>query len=236
VPLPFPVELYERDFGESDSLQAFRELCAGAEVVELPLLPGDTPATIAEYGPRRDAHYARLGIYLCAHCHVLLAIWDGKPSDKLGGTAQVVRFHHWDEMPGFVERNEGQLQMLAEDESDLVYHLVCSRDQPDGEPAEGFVPLDGWWFTTDEKSRAAVICPPRTRRLRRAAPSSTATCASTVRRIKAGGWPLLPADAPATVVSAASAGERHVHGRGLAGHSFPVPGDRALRDLHCWPR
>jgi hypothetical protein len=204
VPLPFPVELYERDFGEPESLQAFRALCVGAEVVELPLLPGDTQATIAEYGTRRDAHYARLGIYLCAHCHVLLAIWDGKPSDKLGGTAQVVRFHHWDEMPGFVERNEGQLQMLAEDESDLVYHLVCSRDQPGGEPAEGFEPLDGWWFTTDEKTPRSREMPAAYRGVFERTAEFNRDVIKYRGSIKASGWPLLPADAPATVVPVAA--------------------------------
>ena len=40
--------------------------------------------------------------------------------------------------------------MLADDESDLVYHIVCSRDRPDGEPAEGLRPLEVSWFTSDE--------------------------------------------------------------------------------------
>jgi hypothetical protein len=149
VPLPFPVAIYERDFETPASLQAFREFCLDAEVIELPLLPGDTPESVAEPGPRRDLHYARLGIYLCAHCHVLLALWDGKPSARVGGTAQVVQFHHWDRMLGFAGHSEALPQMLADDESDLVYHVVCSRDRPGGEPAEGLEPLDAWWFTTD---------------------------------------------------------------------------------------
>jgi hypothetical protein len=203
VPLPLPVEIYKQDFTAPGSLQNFRQLCEEAEVVELPLLPGDTPESVADYGPRRDAHYARLGIYLCAHCHILLAVWDGKASDKLGGTAQVVRFHHWDEMPGFVERSESSPQMLAEDESDLVYHLVCSRDQPGGEPAEGLEPLDGWWFTTDAKN-------PRTR----AMPASydgiftrTAEFNRDVQRhrerIRAHGWSLLTDAAPVEVARVA---------------------------------
>jgi hypothetical protein len=204
VPLPFPAEIYERDFRAPGSVEAFRALCADAEVVELPLLPGDTPETIAEYGPRRDAHYARLGIYLCAHCHILLAIWDGKESRKLGGTAQVVRFHHWDEMPGFVERNESSIQILAEDESDLVYHVVCSRGRPDGAPAEGLEPLETWWYTTDDQA-------PRTREMPAAYQGIFDRTAEFNRdvlrfreRIQGGGWPLLPADTPASVASVAA--------------------------------
>lgn len=208
VPLPFPVALYEKDFRAPGSLQRFRELCADAEVVELPLLPGDTPESIAEYGPRRDAHYARLGIYLCAHCHILLAVWDGKPSDKLGGTAQVVQFHHWDEMPGFVARGDSSVQILTEDESDLVFHLVCSRDRPDGRPAAGLEPFECWWYTTDPET-------PRSKDMPGAYESIFTRAAEFNRhvlrfrdRIRAGGWPLLPADTPpgiATVTAPVSA-------------------------------
>ncbi len=204
VPTPFPVAIYERDFVATGSLEQFRALCAGAELIELPLLPGDTAGSVAEGGARRDAHYARLGIFLCAHCHVLLALWDGKSSDKLGGTAQVVRFHHWDVMPGFVERGESSPQILAEDESDLVYHLVCSRDQPDGGPADGLEPLDGWWFTTDAAT-------PRTREMPLAYRGIFARTAEFNRdalrlaeRIAAGAWPLLTDAAPPEVVRVAA--------------------------------
>lgn len=204
VPLPFSVELYEQDFQAPDSVAAFRQLCDGAEVVELPLLPGDTAATIAEYGPRRDAHYARLGIYLCAHCHVLLALWDGKDSDKLGGTAQVVRFHHWDVMPGFAGRSESSPQILAEDESDLVYHLVCSRDQPEGAPAEGMKPLDGWWFTTDaEQPRSREMPVAYTGIFKRSAEFNRDVLQFR-ERIRTSSWPLLTGDAPMEVAKVAA--------------------------------
>ncbi|MDT8450685.1 MAG: hypothetical protein RQ847_11000 [Wenzhouxiangellaceae bacterium] len=203
VPLPFPVPIYERDFETPGSLEQFRNLCADAQVVELPILQGDTPETIAEYGHRRDAHYARLGIYLCAHCHILLAIWDGKDSDKLGGTAQVVNFHHRDEMPGFVERSESSPQILAEDESDLVWHLVCSRNRPDGAPAEGFVPLDCFWYTNDAQQ-------PRTREMPAAYQGIFARTAEFnrdvlrfIERIRSDGWSLLTDDAPQEITRVA---------------------------------
>lgn len=204
VPLPFPAELYEQDFRAPGSVRQFRELCADAEVVELPLLPGDTPESIADYGPRRDAHYARLGIYLCAHCHILLAVWDGKPSDKLGGTAQVVRFHHWDEMPGFVERRDSSLQILAEDESDLVYHLVCSRDRPGGRPAEGLAPFECWWYTTDENAPRSKAMPDEYEGIFARTAEFNRHVHHFRARIRAGGWPLLPADSPPAVAAVAA--------------------------------
>jgi hypothetical protein len=202
VPLPFPLEIYERDFVTPESLQEFRRLRTGAEIIELPLLPGDTPATVANHGPRRDAHYARLGIYLCAHCHILLAIWDGKPSDKLGGTAQVVRFHHWDEMPGFVERVETSLQVLTEDESDLVYHVVCSRDRPDGAPADGLAPLDTCWYTTDAAQPRSPVMPSAYETVFARTAEFNRDILQFGARMAGRGWPLLTDDAPADVARA----------------------------------
>jgi hypothetical protein len=202
VPLPFPLEIYERDFATPESRQDFHDLSAGAEIIELPLLPGDTPATVAEHGPRRDAHYARLGIYLCAHCHILLAIWDGKESKKLGGTAQVVRFHHWDEMPGFVERVETSLQVLTEDESDLVYHVVCSRDQPGGAPAEGLSPLDAEWYTTDAAQPRSPVMPATYETVFARTAEFNRDILQFRERMAGSGWPLLTDDAPADVARA----------------------------------
>lgn len=201
VPLPLPREIYEQDFQAPESLQDFRELCADAEVIELPLLPGDTPESVASPGPRRDAHYARLGIYLCAHCHILLAIWDGKTSDMLGGTAQVVRFHQWDEMPGFTERRESSAQILAEDESDLVYHVVCSRDQDDGAPAEGLRPLESWWFTTDPDQPRTAAMPAAYQGVFQRAAEFNRDASRLQQRIRSGAWPLLPEDMPADLAA-----------------------------------
>ena len=73
------------------------------DVFELPLTSGNT-VEIAGPGPNRALQYAQAGVFICAHCHVLLALWDGKFTDQLGGTSQVVRFHHDDVMPGFTPR------------------------------------------------------------------------------------------------------------------------------------
>ena len=162
VPLPMPKEIYLRDFQTAESRAEFERLCAAAvDVFELPLTPGNTEASIAEHGPNRARQYAQAGVFLCAHCHVLLALWDGKQSEKLGGTSQVVRFHHDDVMPGYTPRATSSRLTLAEDESDLVYHIVCSRDRPGGAPAEGLAPLDTAWFTTDEERPRTPTMPAR---------------------------------------------------------------------------
>jgi Flp pilus assembly protein TadB len=40
--------------------------------------------------------------------------------------------------------------MLVDDESDLIYHIVCSRDRPNGAPHSSLKLLDSFWFTKDE--------------------------------------------------------------------------------------
>jgi hypothetical protein len=165
VVLPMPRVLYEEDF-TAESSREFARLCgAAAEIFELPLLPGSTPRSVVEPGPSRTRQYAQVGVFLSAHCHVLLAIWDGKQSDLLGGTAATVRFHHHDVMPGYTPRVTSSKLNLTEDESDLVYHVVCSRDRPDGEPAPGLKPFDTCWFTTDEDSPRKAEIPARHRKV-----------------------------------------------------------------------
>jgi hypothetical protein len=131
VTMPMPKALYLDDFATPEAKARFERLCAAAvDVFELPLTPGNTVESISGPGPNRSRQYAQVGVFMCAHCHVLLALWDGKDSDQLGGTSQVVRFHHDDVMPGFTPRGAAGRLVLADDESDLVYHIVCSARPP----------------------------------------------------------------------------------------------------------
>jgi hypothetical protein len=166
VPLPMPRHLYVRDFATAESRAQFARLCAAAvDVFELPLTPGNTEASIEDHGKNRARQYAQLGVFLCAHCHVLLALWDGRPSDQIGGTGQVVQFHHNDVMPGYTPRATSSRLTLTDDESDLVYHIVCSRDRPGGSPADGLTPLEASWFTTDEMQPRSREMPLRHRQV-----------------------------------------------------------------------
>ncbi len=158
VVLPMSRELYAGDFATPESRQEFDALCSQGEVVQLRLLAGMTDDEVATKGEARNRQYAQLGIFLCAHCHVLLALWDGKPSNRLGGTAQVVGFHHHDVMPGFTPGRKRVRDRLIEDESDLIYHIVVSRNQPDGSPLSPLAPLESAWLTTSHAE-------PRTRSL-----------------------------------------------------------------------
>lgn len=162
VPLPMPRDVYVRDFESEASREEFDRLCGSAmEILELPLAQKNRAEDIVDYGDARNLQYAQLGVFLCAHCHILLALWDGKYMDDLGGTGQVVRFHHDDIMPGYSERSTASQQMLVDDESDLVYHVVCSRDRESGEPHADFEPLEACWFTKDEQNPRSRTLPPQ---------------------------------------------------------------------------
>ena len=166
VVLPMPRDQYVADFASAESRAHFDSLCAAAtDVFELPLTPGNTIALIEGQGANRSRQYAQTGVFLSAHCHILLALWDGNESDSLGGTAQVVRFHQDDVMPGYTTSVATSRLALTDDESDLVYHIVCSRDRPEGAPAAGLVPLEGSWYTTDEQQPRVRQMPSRHRQV-----------------------------------------------------------------------
>lgn len=151
VPLPKPKEDYLADFKSEDNKKKFKSLCQQAsDVFELRFDQLPVPGDIHPDRWASDSPYVNLGIYLSAHCHMLIAIWDGNPSEHLGGTAQVVRFHQDDIMPGLWPTSLATQKMLIDDESDLVFHIVCSRKNKGHSPAQGLKPLDWFWFSKDE--------------------------------------------------------------------------------------
>ena len=162
VVMPMPRDIYCAEFSDEQSIAEFDALYEQAvDVYDLPIARNGTVESISRPGRPRDLQYAQGGVFLSAHCHVLLALWDGKSSGQLGGTAQVVRFHHHDIMPGYTTRSVATQQMLIDDESDLIYHIVCSRRGPDGAPAAEFEPLQCWWFTNDRHNPRMATLPPQ---------------------------------------------------------------------------
>jgi hypothetical protein len=190
-----PRECYVEDFVDPEARRAFERLCAAAtDLFELPITPGNTITSIQGAGPNRARQYAQLGVFLSAHCHILLALWDGKHSDDLGGTAQVVRFHQDDLMPGYTPRATASRLTLTDDESDLVYHIVCSRQRANGTPEPGLAPLEAWWYTRDETEPRTRDLPPRYRQIFDRTDEFNSDMTRFAEQIARGGWPLLPQD------------------------------------------
>ena len=144
--LPMEQAEYERDFESATRLAEFRSLLARAsQVITLPRPLKSKPSALADEKKDRKRQYAQLGIFISNHCQVLLALWDGKQGQDVGGTGQVVRYHLTAVMEGF-EEDPSAATLLAENENDLVHHVVCSRDRPDGDPEAGLEALQGVWF------------------------------------------------------------------------------------------
>ena len=144
VPLPMPQADYEEDFSSPEAVEAFRESMKNARVINLRTVPETAGLIISPED--RDRQYAQLGIFISNHSQILLALWDGKSSTAPGGTASVVNYHLTAVMPGYAVAEESP-NLLADNENDLAYHIVCSRDRPEGEPKQGQEPCETAWIT-----------------------------------------------------------------------------------------
>lgn len=127
APLPLPRELYVEDFTDPAARTRFEALCRQAEVMALPVRKGRSHREVGNPGTARDQQYAQAGVYIASHCHVLLAIWDGQPSDRLGGTAQIVRYHLRGTLPGPPSEERDPHHVLAAGDERLLYHVLCGR-------------------------------------------------------------------------------------------------------------
>jgi hypothetical protein len=168
APLPFARAVYEQDFSDAATRARFDSLRAQAEVIELPLLPGNTPADIAVRGAARNRQYAQVGVFTASHCHILLGIWDGRSSDALGGTAQIVRFHMDGIPPGTADRRHARHVTLDTGDESLLYHIACSRDHGAGviaPPEAPLQPLQTRWVTDQGTSAGDAGMPPDFRRM-----------------------------------------------------------------------
>ncbi len=154
VPLPMERAEYERDFTDPLVLERFHRLLAQADVRVLPLAPGISLADVEARGDARNRQYAQLGMFVSSHCQLLLALWDGNPSNAMGGTAQVVEFHLHDVMPD-LRLDQVAPNLLADDESDLIYHLSCSRRTHASGTAPRLPPLQTSWITLAGETPAA---------------------------------------------------------------------------------
>ncbi|HJQ69272.1 MAG TPA: hypothetical protein VKA70_09880, partial [Blastocatellia bacterium] len=110
VPLPMPQELYEADFKTEESKREFKRLLERAESV----------FTLTTAEGERNEQYAQVGAYIARHSHILIALWDGLPPEKVGGTAQIVQFR----LKGVPEPYEPRATSLDLVASGPLYHVV----------------------------------------------------------------------------------------------------------------
>lgn len=202
APLPMPLAEYERDFQTPEGLARFRALLAQAEVRELGLLIDIRAADLAVTDPARIRQYAQLGVFISSHCQLLLALWDGRPGTAIGGTAEVVHFHLYEEMP-MLDRHAPMPNLLADDENDLVYHIVCSRDRDGGGPIGDLLPGDERWMTTEVAQPGIGPIPSDYRAMFEQMEEFNRDAAKYAAVIATEATSLLPAKSPAALTSSA---------------------------------
>lgn len=139
VPLPLPLEIYLRDFDDADSREKFLGLLRQGTSLALPIADDVELKALCNPGPVRDLHYARCGLYVADHCHLLLALWDGLPSGRVGGTAQAVSYYLGAPMLGARDARKRIRQVLANDDDSLVMHMSVGRRQHGAEVTPGAV-------------------------------------------------------------------------------------------------
>lgn len=133
VPLPMPRALYETDFQTSESKTEFTNLLDQAtQVFELSFLEGNTVEILQTDENARIKQYAFLGAYIARHTHILIALWDGLPSEQSGGTCQVKDFKLTGNMKDLPAHYQPQQSPLDVPDTGIVCHIVTSRQS--GEP------------------------------------------------------------------------------------------------------
>ena len=133
VPMPFPEAEYRKDFNAAECAE-FDDLLAAAQDRYTMPFTGDNDAANVGEPARRAKQYAVVGAYLARVANVLVALWDGRASDAVGGTAQIVDYR----LLGADEIYRNPTELLDAPETGPVYQIVAPRRSDPvatGEPA-----------------------------------------------------------------------------------------------------
>jgi len=163
--LPFEADEYRRDF--PNSVAAFDVLYCDARTTRRLVMPPLHRQRVDGNARPRELQYALVGAYVARHSQVLLALWDGEPSDGLGGTAEIVRFRRTgqydvdDDIADAMSSagNPYGLSDLPLDPHDVgpVYHILtprAGRRSPDDL-------FSGRWLDDDREARRGSTPLPR---------------------------------------------------------------------------
>jgi hypothetical protein len=83
----------------------------------------------------RNLQYAMAGIYIANQSRILFALWDGKPAQGLGGTAQVVQYLATGHLQGAgvpddqIRRLQPLASMSTPDDMVLIRHIPVRRER-----------------------------------------------------------------------------------------------------------
>ncbi|HZT02126.1 MAG TPA: hypothetical protein VFA39_07685 [Steroidobacteraceae bacterium] len=123
VPLPLEPADYERDFPESTAeFHSILRRIPAEQVFVLPREDGPEHELLSAH-EKRERRYRAVGMFLAQQTHLLLALWDGRPTDSSAGTSAVVRL----KLEGISGMPEAGLRPLDADDGGPVYHIHAPR-------------------------------------------------------------------------------------------------------------
>jgi hypothetical protein len=131
--LPMPLEIYKNTMSEDAQEKLAQLLALSAVQIMLPL-EGRTLEELRRSEDERAWCYEALAVFLARHGQALIALWDGKPSDRRGGTARVVHYVRSGTLSEGVDEVESRCGM--------VYQVVTPRMSSTGPaPRIEIIPL-----------------------------------------------------------------------------------------------
>jgi len=116
--LPIPAEIYRSSMAP-EAQRSFDLLLAKASVVITLPLDGKTEMLVDKPSDARAQSYDALARFLATHSQSLIALWDGKRSERQGGTACVIRY--------MLEGTTGTELSSEESQAGIVYHVLTPR-------------------------------------------------------------------------------------------------------------
>jgi len=128
APLPLERSEYERDFNASE-LREFHSLLVRARCSYfVGYAPGNDAAGVRSEAAR-SLQYAKVGSYVARNSQILIALWDGRPTTRIGGTAQIVKLRR----EGYAPEFETSRRPLDPPEFGPVWHIATPRAGTPGE-------------------------------------------------------------------------------------------------------
>ena len=116
--LPMPLEIYRTTMSETAQAKLDDFLAQSVLQIVLPL-QGRTLDELRTSEEARAGCYESLAAFLVRHGQALIALWDGKHSEKRGGTSRVVHYALLGAPPNSVEEMESRCR--------VVYQVVTPR-------------------------------------------------------------------------------------------------------------
>ena len=96
---------------------------------------------------------------LAARAGQIICLPDAPGLEGVTSTGDAAKRDRQYAQAGLFVSNHCQI-LLADNENDLAFHLVCSRNRPDGAPASGLAPADCYWLTAQGGRKPADAMPP----------------------------------------------------------------------------